>query len=117
MVISSCERELEDLEPATFPTTAEVFIDGFSAGLEYAAFGGSDVTAFEVDDEVKFRGTSSMRFEVPDFESPTGSFAGGVFFDEGGRDLTGYTTLTFWMRASRSANINELGFGNDLGEN
>ncbi|MEM6397356.1 MAG: hypothetical protein AAF741_13495 [Bacteroidota bacterium] len=117
VVISSCERDLEDLEPASFPTTAEVFIDGFSAGLEYAAFGGSDVLAFQVDEEVQFRGTSSMRFEVPDFEDPAGSFAGGVFFDAGGRDLTGYTALTFWMRASRSANINELGLGNDLGAN
>ncbi|MEO0628057.1 MAG: carbohydrate binding domain-containing protein, partial [Bacteroidota bacterium] len=117
LAITSCERELEDLEPATFPTTAEVFIDGFSGGLEYAAFGGSDVTAFQVDTEVRFRGTSSMRFEVPDFESPTGAFAGGVFFVEGGRDLSGYTALTFWMRATRSANINELGIGNDLGAN
>ena len=49
-----CEREDKDLVPATFPNTAEVFIDGFSAGLEYAAFGDSKVTAFTVDENVSF---------------------------------------------------------------
>ena len=44
-----CERELYDLQPATFPKNAEVFIDGFSAGLNYSAFGGSVPTAFDVD--------------------------------------------------------------------
>ena len=32
-----CERKLDDLVPASYPNTAEIFIDGFSAGLEYAA--------------------------------------------------------------------------------
>ncbi len=40
LMSTSCKRDLEELEPATYPTTSEVFIDGFSAGLNYAAFGG-----------------------------------------------------------------------------
>ena len=114
---TSCEREFDDLQPATFPTNAEVFIDGFTGGLEYAAFAGSDVTAFDTDTEIKYSGTTSMRFSVPDFEDPAGAYAGGAFFMENGRDLSGYNVLTFWARASQAANISVLGFGNYLGEN
>lgn len=114
---TSCEREFAELEPATFPSSAEVFIDGFPGGLNYAAFGGSDVTAFETDTEVKYAGTTSMRFAVPDFEDPAGAYAGGSFFLSSGRDLSGYNVLTFWARASQPANIDIVGIGNDLGAN
>lgn len=114
---TSCEREFDDLEPATFPSDAAVFIDGFTGGLEYAAFGGSDVTAFDTDTEVKYSGTTSMRFAIPDFEDPAGAYAGGAFFLESGRDLSGYNVLTFWARASQAANVDVIGFGNDLGAN
>jgi hypothetical protein len=80
LTVVSCKRELEDLEPATFPTTPEVFIDGFSAGLNYGAFGGSKVTAFDVDTEVKYKGSASMKFAVPDAGDPQGAYAGGSLF-------------------------------------
>ncbi|RMG75961.1 MAG: glycosyl hydrolase family 16 [Bacteroidetes bacterium] len=118
MVFSvGCERPIDGLEPAQFPVEPNVFIDGFSAGLEYAAFGGSDVSAFEVVDEGAYKGTSVMRFAVPDFDNASGAYAGGAFFVPGGRDLSGFNVLTFWAKASKSANIDILGFGNDLGEN
>jgi hypothetical protein len=116
MAVVGCKRELEDLEPATFPTTPEVFIDGFSAGLNYGAFGGSKVTAFDVDTEVKYQGTASMKFAVPDAGDPEGAYAGGAYFTTTGRDLTGYDALTFWAKASKSATIDVVGFGNDFGE-
>jgi len=112
----SCTRDYDELELASYPTTPEVFIDGFSAGLIYAAFGGSKVTAFDVDKEVKYEGSASMRFEVPDFEDPLGAYAGGTYFTTVGRDLSGYDALTFWAKASKSATIDLVGFGNDLGE-
>ena len=112
----SCTRDFEELELASYPTTPEVFIDGFSAGLNYAAFGGSKVTAFDVDKEVKYEGSASMRFEVPDYEDPQGAYAGGAYFTTVARDLSGYDALTFWARASKSATIDLVGFGNDLGE-
>ena len=115
-VSGSCTRDYDELEPASYPTTPEVFIDGFSAGLNYAAFGGSKVTAFDVDKEVKYQGSASMRFEVPDFEDPLGAYAGGTYFTTVGRDLSGYDALTFWAKASKSATIDLVGFGNDLGE-
>lgn len=112
-----CERSLEDLEPASFPADGTVFLNGFSGGLEYAAFGGSDVGAFEAIDDGGINNSASMRFSVPDVNDPNGAYAGGAFFVPGGRDLSGFNTLSFWAKASKAANIDILGFGNDLGEN
>lgn len=118
LTIAACKPDDDLLKPASFPNNPLVFIDDFSGGLEYAAFGGSDVTAFDVDRDVTYGGTqASMRFAVPDFDSPQGAYAGGTFFVSGGRDLSSYTALTFYAKASRSASIDVLGFGNDLGEN
>ena len=115
LFFTSCERDLNVLEPATYPDVPEVFIDGFSSGLNYAAFGGSKVTAFDVDYDVKYSGTASMRIEVPDFEDPLGAYAGGAYFTSVGRNLTGYDALTFWAKASQPASIDVVGIGNDFG--
>ncbi len=111
----SCERKVDSLEFATYPTTADVYIDGFSSGLYYAAYGTSKVTAFSVDNNVKYKGISSMKFEVPDAGDPNGSYAGGVFGANPARDLSGYNVLTFWAKASEPVTIVEVGFGNDMG--
>ena len=116
LLFTSCERDPNVLEPANYPDVPEVFIDGFSAGLNYAAFGGSKVTAFDVDNDVKYSGTSSMRIEVPDFEDPQGAYAGGTYFTSVGRNLSGYDALTFWAKASQPASIDVVGIGNDLGQ-
>jgi hypothetical protein len=117
LLLVGCERDLDDLQPAASSTNPNVFINGFSPGLEYAAFGGSVPTAFDVDTEVTYKNTSeaSMRFEVPDAGDPRGAYAGGAFFTTAGRDLSGYDALTFWAKASKAANIDVVGFGNDLG--
>lgn len=112
---SGCERDTSLLGPATYPDIPEVFIDGFSSGLNYAAFGGSKVTAFDVDKQVKYSGTASMRIEVPDFEDPYGAYAGGVYFTSVGRNLTKYDALTFWAKASQPITIDIVGIGNDFG--
>lgn len=112
------KRDVAELQEPSFPSTAEVFIDDFTGDLAYAAFGGSDVKAFQVDNQVSYGGTrQSMRFDVPDAGSPNGSYAGGVFFSKTGRNLSGYNALTFYIKASQAANIGVLGFGNDLGQN
>lgn len=112
----SCTRDFDELELAMFPSTPEVFIDGFSAGLNYAAFGGSKVTAFDVDNEVRYSGSSSMKIEIPDAGDPQGAYAGGVYFTSMARDLSSYDALTFWAKASKAASVDLVGFGNDLGE-
>ena len=114
----SCERELSDeTEFATFPNTPEVFIDGFTGGLDYFPFGGSKVDAFTVDTKESYKGASSMRFDVPNVGDADGAYAGAIFRLAGERDLTGYDALTFWAKGTVPGLINEIGFGQDFGEN
>lgn len=116
-LISSCEREISDnVEFATFSQDGRVFIDSFSPGLEYFPFQGSRFEAFTVDTDVVFEGTASMRFDIPNVGDPEGSFAGGIFPNDG-RDLTGFDALTFYAKASVAATINEIGYGDSFGEN
>ncbi len=98
--ISACsERDISTLDVATnFPVTPEVFIDGFSENLKYDAWG--KVTAFDVDYSVKYKGTASMKIEVPNANDPAGNFAGGVYYTSVPRDLSGYDALTFWAKAT-----------------
>ncbi len=113
-----CEREVsDDVEFASFPQRAEIFIDGFSGGLEYLPFGGSKLDAFSVDTDVKYLGEASMRFDIPNFGDATTSlgFAGAIFPDYGGRDLSDFDALTFWAKASKAETISQIGFGSDFG--
>lgn len=113
---TGCERNIDGLDEATYPSNPQVFIDDFSAGLEYAAFAGSDVYAFDVDKEDTFEGSASMKFSIPDDGAPNGGYAGGVFYTSVGRDLSSYDVLTFWAKASQAASLDLIGFGNDLEE-
>jgi hypothetical protein len=115
---SGCQRNLSDEAGfAKFPNNPAVFIDGFSGGLQYFPFGGSKLNAFTVDTQTRYSGSASMRFDVPNVGDPSGAYAGAIFPDNGGRDLSGYDALTFWAKATQSATINEIGFGNNFGEN
>ena len=111
--ITGCERDVTMLEPAPFPTDSEVFLDGFGPGVDYAAFGGSKVTALDISFLVTYQGSRSLQFTVPNFGDPEGSFAGGAFTSAGGRDLTGYNALEFWARSSMPATLGTVGVGND----
>ncbi len=53
LLVWGCQRDLNELEQAEFSKNPEVFIDDFSGGLNYAAFGGSAPKAFQVDTQVK----------------------------------------------------------------
>lgn len=70
--------------------------------------------AFDVDKEVKYAGIASMKIAVPAVNDPNGAYAGGVYFSTTGRDLSGYNCMTFWAKATKSASIDLIGFGNDL---
>lgn len=120
-VLVSCERGFSDeVEFATLSNTAEIFTDapvGMGTNF-YFPFGGSKATAWSVDEEVSYRGTASMRFDIPNFGDPGGAFAGAIFRVDGvGRDLTGFDALTFWAKGSEARAINEVGFGQDFLEN
>ncbi len=114
----NCQRDMsEDATVSTYSKNGDVFIDGFSAGLGYGAFGGSKYTAFTVDKEVKYEGTASMRFDVPSAGDLNGAYAGGVYIDGSGRNLTDYDAITFWVKGSQAASLNSVGFGVDFGLN
>ena len=111
--LTGCERELtEEAEFATFSTNGDVFIDGFSSGLDYFPFvdAGADPEAFSVEtnDNDVFEGDAAMRFDVPAFGN---GFLGAAFNSSGSRDLTGYDALTFYAKASQAAKIDAIGFG------
>jgi len=109
VTLTGCERGLsEEAELATFPTNGDIFIDSFVGGLDYFPFGGSFAEAFSVDQNESFMGTASMRFDIPVFGV---GFGGATFPSTGPRDLSGYDALTFWAKASKGADINEIGFG------
>jgi len=114
----SCENDENDFQEAAFSKNPEVFIDTFTPGLIYSAYGGSVAEAFQVDTEETFgNSAASMRFDVPNAGDAAGAYAGGSFYLSVGRDLTGYDALTFWAKSDVSATIDVVGFGNDFGAN
>ncbi len=111
LLLGSCERSFsDDVEFATFPANGDVFIDNFSAGLDYFPFvdAGADPEAFSVETEDVFSGTAAMRFDVPSFGN---GFVGATFNTTANRDLSGFDALTFYAKASQSATIDAIGFG------
>lgn len=117
MTLFSCQRDnFEDLDLATFPVNGEVFIDGFSGGLDYGPYENSKLDAFNVDEDIFYEGTASMRFDVPDAGQADGGYAGAAFITDVGRDLSSFNALTFWARSSEPVNIDLLGFGIDFEE-
>jgi hypothetical protein len=112
LINSSCERELSDeATNATFAKTAEIFIDApVAMGTDfYFPYGGSKPNAWSIDNDVSYKGSASMRFDVPNANDPEGNYAGAIFRIDGpGRDLTGYDALTFYARASQGVTVGEF---------
>ena len=112
-VVAGCNREDGILDPAEFPTDAEVFLDGFPQGVDFQAFGGSKLDALSTISSGAFTGAGAIQIDVPGPGDPSGGYAGGALVADIGRDLTGYDALTFWARASKDATLDVVGFGND----
>ena len=111
--LAGCERDINTLAPAEYPTNGDIFIDGISGGLDYQAFLNTKLDAITIDTDDKYNGESSMRITVPSEGDPAGFFSGGAFVSPGPRDLTGYDAVTFWAKASMVAPFGLAGFGND----
>ena len=114
----NCERDLsDDATLSGFSKTGEIFTDtpvGLGSNF-YFPYSGSKATAWSVDNSVAYKGTASMRFDIPNANDPEGNYAGAIFrIDGAGRDLTGYDALTFWAKSSQGVNIAEIGFGEDF---
>lgn len=108
-LFASCERDIDTDQVASAPNIPDVFVDGFSTGLEFQAWG--NPTNLSVDNETRYAGTASLRISVPEPGDFQGSWAGGTFYTEAGRDLTEYNCLTFYAKSSVGASI-EVGIGN-----
>jgi hypothetical protein len=110
----SCEREMEPLAPAPFPTDAEVFIDGFGPSIEPQSFLGSKLDALQTTETETYAGSQAIEITVPAPGDASGStWAGGALVAAAARDLSGYTALTFWAKASKTITLNTMGIGND----
>ena len=118
MIITvSCERELsDDIQIAGFSPEGEIFTDNFiGLGSDfYLPYndGFAKLDIFEVDSDVSYVGSASLRIDVPNSTDPDGVYAGAFFrVDGAGRDLTGYDALTFWIKSTGSPTIQRFGFG------
>lgn len=105
-----CSREMDKSTPASYPTISEVFIDGFASDMGFEAWG--KATNFDVDHETVYKGTTSMRIEVPNPTDPAGNWAGGKLYSTTGRDLSNYDALTFYAKSTVATTIT-VGFGED----
>lgn len=115
--IGCVREEFEDLPRARFSRTADIFTDNF-VGLGsdfYFPYQGAKPDVFSVDENESYKGSASIRIDVPNADDPGGNFAGAIFrIDGAGRDLQDYNVLTFYARASQAATISEIGFGQDF---
>lgn len=84
-----------------------VFRDDYGAAITFAPFAGSTNGPSIVGAE-PHSGTTALRLEVP-----AAGYTGGAFRSATPVDLSGYTAVTFWARASRAATLNVVGLGND----
>jgi hypothetical protein len=112
----SCIRDEEVLPEAPFPSTAEIFTDTFvdmGSNFYFPFVGdGAKPDVFSVDENEGYESNASIRIDVPDADDPGGGFAGATFVVDGSpRNLTGYNALTFWGKASQSASLGLVGFG------
>jgi hypothetical protein len=107
---AGCSHDTGSLQPWPLDTDPIVFEDQFTGKVEFYAFGNSQLDALSVQTAEQYDGSTCLRIRVP---APGGKYAGGAFVARQERDLSGYTALTFWAKASRPVTVLKLGFGND----
>lgn len=104
-----------DAPPAVIDAPAGVvlpiFTDDYGAGLSYAPFGGSSEGPSIVATD-PHRGTTALEVQVP-----ASGYVGGAFRADDAHDLSGFTAVTFWARASKAAALDVVGLGNDATTN
>ena len=113
----SCEKELTDEAYEKAIGVSEdggvIFDDAFTGGLDYHPYENSfSEGVFEITQDVKYSGTSSMQLNIPSNDL---GYAGAAFIiDDGGgmsRDFTNYDVFTFWAKASTPTIVDQVGYG------
>lgn len=113
LLVASCARDVDTLEPAAFPTNGVIFTDRFGEGVGFQGFSGSNSEALSIDATASRTGAVALKIRVPAPGDANGGYAGGAFVTTVPRDLSGYNALTFWARSSVPATLNTAGLGND----
>ncbi|MBK9034469.1 MAG: hypothetical protein IPL61_24915 [Myxococcales bacterium] len=93
-----------------------VFADDYAAGVGYQAFAQSKLDAAVRDTTEHYVGSASLGYRVPTPGEPGAgefNFSGGAFTSDRARDLSRYTALTFYAKASRPVAVGAIGIGND----
>lgn len=109
VVLSGCFDE----PPLASPL---VFIDDLDTGVGYQPFFETKSDAVSTDTTTVYAGSASMRFTVPTPNEPGAgaqNYSGGAFTASLPRDLSGFTALSFWAKASRNVTFGSIGFAND----
>lgn len=88
------------------PAQVIVFADDYGPGVSFAPFGGS-MNDVKIDMTEKHGGAASLKITVPNT-----SYTGGAF-KATPTDLSGYTAVTFWAKASKAVAFDTFGLGND----
>jgi hypothetical protein len=97
-------------------TSNVVFADNFAPGVVYQAFAKSKLDAASIETADQYAGLAALRYTVPTPGAPGAgelNFSGGAFTSARPRNLSRYTALTFWAKASRAVAIDSIGIGND----
>lgn len=100
------------------PADEGIFFDGFGGGIDFQAFAGTNqanpnAQALLVDSAEAHSGRASLQVVVPGIGDPAGGFAGGAFVAGTPRDLSAFNALSFFVKGSRAATFDVVGFGND----
>ncbi|MBK9519366.1 MAG: Ig-like domain-containing protein [Anaeromyxobacter sp.] len=93
-----------------------VFDDGFATAVGYEPFLNSKLDAVSLDTGQRYAGSASLRFSVPAPGDPGAGlfgFSGGAVTSGIPQDLSGFTALTFWAKASRAVAFDSFGLAND----
>ncbi len=96
---------------SSFSTTAQivVFSDNYGSGITSNQFGSTFANFWSVTTAEAITGTSSLQIAV----GGSGAlYSGGRLEAATNQNLTTYNALTFWIKASRAATLNSVGFGN-----
>ena len=96
---------------STFYATAQVvvFDDNFGSGISSNQFGSTYANFWSVTTAESKTGTSSLQVAV----GGSGAlYSGGRLDAASNQNLTSFNAVSFWIKASRAATLNSVGFGN-----
>ncbi len=89
-----------------------VFDDDYAPGVSFTGFGSTNNNV-SVSNLQAYTGSSSLKITL----AGSGNYSGGRLETAMGNNLSTYNALTFYIKASKTANLNLAGFGNSNGGN